>query len=129
MAKKVLFINNTRSLLLISGLLCRMGFEVDIVHSEDDGLFRLATGAYDAIIVQESPAMPSWTSCESIRELTRTPLIVISLNASTETCVRAINAGADYFLRKPFGPLEFLARINSLLQRNTARISAASTSE
>jgi len=49
--------------------------------------------------------------------MTITPIIVISPNASTETCVKAINAGADYFMRKPFGPLELLARIRSLLQR------------
>ncbi len=124
MAKKVLFFNNTRSLLLISGLLSRSGFEVDLVNDEDTGLLKLANGAYDIVIVQESPYLESWTICERIRSVTRIPLIVISLNASTETCVRAINAGADYFLRKSFGPLELLARINSLLQRNVIRPSA-----
>lgn len=125
MAKKVLFFNNTRSLLLISGLLSRSGFEVDLVNDEDTGLLKLANGAYDIVIVQESPYLESWTICERIRSVTRIPLIVISLNASTETCVRAINAGADYFLRKSFGPLELLARISSLLQRNVNKPSAS----
>ena len=121
MGKKVLFVNNIRSLLLISGLLSKMGYEVDLVHSADAGLFRLASQAYDIVVVLESPGVASWTICERIRSLASIPLIVISLNASTDTCVKAINAGADYFLRKPFGPLEFLARINSLLQRNSLR--------
>jgi two-component system response regulator VanR len=121
MGKKVLIVNNIRSLLLISGLLSRMGYEVDMVHSLDDGLAKLEEQTYDIIVVLESPAVASWTICERIRNLTGTPLIVISLNASTETCVKAINSGADYFLRKPFGPLEFLARINSLRQRTSAR--------
>lgn len=56
-------------------------------------------------------------TCEKLRRSTSIPLIVISYEASTETCVKAINAGADYFMRKPFGPLELHARINSLLQR------------
>ena len=95
---------------------------VDLVHDAvDTGLSHLEGQVYDIIIVLESPAVESWTICERIRALTGIPLIVISLNASTETCVRAINAGADCFLRKSFGPLEFLARINSLLQRNAAR--------
>jgi DNA-binding response OmpR family regulator len=118
MSKKVLFINNVRSLLLISGLLSRMGYEVDLTNSVDDGLSQLENQVYDIIVALESPGVESWTICERIRVLTDIPLIVISLNASTETCVRAINAGADYFLRKSFGPLEFLARVNSLLQRH-----------
>jgi DNA-binding response OmpR family regulator len=121
MGKKVLFINNIRSLLLISGLLSKMGYEVDLVHGADTGLLKLEEQTYDIVIVLESPAVESWPICERIRYLTSIPVIVISLNAGTETCVKAINSGADYFLRKPFGPLEFLARINSLLQRTPPR--------
>jgi DNA-binding response OmpR family regulator len=124
MGKKVLFINNVRSLLLISGLLSRMGYEVDLAHNADDGLLQLQNQGYDIVVVLESPNAESWTICERIRALTGIPLIVISLNASTETCVRAINAGADYFLRKSFGPLEFLARINCLLQRRRPGVSS-----
>ncbi len=98
-----------------------MGYEVDLVHSVDTGLFKLVNEAYDIVVVLDSPGVASWTICERIRSLSSIPLIVISLNASTDTCVKAINAGADYFMRKPFGPLEFLARINSLLQRNALR--------
>jgi DNA-binding response OmpR family regulator len=122
MPKKVLFINDVRSLLMISGLLTRIGFEVDLVHDVDTGVSRLNNHIYDIIILLESPAIESWPVCEMIRALTGAPLIVISQNATTETCVRAINAGADYFLRKSFGPLEFLARINSLLQRSASRL-------
>jgi DNA-binding response OmpR family regulator len=121
MGKNVLFINSARSLLLISGLLTKMGYEVDLESSVDAGLSRIRQQAYDIIILLESPAAASWAICQRIRSLTYVPLIVISLNASTETCVRAINSGADYFLRKPFGPLEFLARVNSLRQRSATR--------
>jgi DNA-binding response OmpR family regulator len=106
---------------MISGLLARTGHDVDQVPDLESGLERLEKQAYDVIILLESPAIESWPICQSIREMTDAPLIVISMNASTETCVKAINAGADYCLRNPFGPLEFLARINSLLQRTTSR--------
>jgi DNA-binding response OmpR family regulator len=128
MSKKVLFINDVRSLLLISELLSRMGYEVDLAHSVEAGLSQLENQAYDIVVVLESPGIESWAICERIRALTSTPIIVISLNASSESCVRAINAGADYFLRKSFGPLEFLARVNSLLQRNALRRSVSAIS-
>jgi DNA-binding response OmpR family regulator len=121
MNKKVLFINNVRSLLLISGLLSRMGYDVDLTDSVDDGLLRLEDQTYDIIITLISPNAESWTISERIRRLTGAPLLIISLNASAESSVKAINAGADYFLRKSFGPLELLARMNSLLQRQTTR--------
>lgn len=128
MGKKVLFINNVRSLLLISGLLSKMGYEVDLVHDIDEGLVDLEEQTYDIIILLENPVAESWALCTKIRQLTGAPLIVISLNASTETSVKAINAGADCFLRKPFGPQEFLARINSLLQRTSSHPSISITS-
>jgi len=121
MSKKVLFINDVRSLLLISGLLSRMGYDVDLENSADDGVSQLEKQDYDIIVVLENPSIESWKICERIRALTSIPLIVISLNASTEASVKAINAGADYFLRKSFGPQELLARMNALLERDAIR--------
>jgi DNA-binding response OmpR family regulator len=121
MRKKVLFILNVSTTSIVPELLARTGFRVDVACNSETGLQRLDAQAYDVIIFRESPLAESWLLCEKIRRLTTTPLIVISSNASTETCVKAINAGADYFMRKPFGPLELLARVNSLLQRTASR--------
>lgn len=115
--KKVLVIDNMASHSANYQLLIQEGHEVDMVHNPDAGLQKLENTAYDVIIARESQEARSWQLCEEIRHLSGMPLIVISANASADTCVRAINAGADYFLRKPFGPLEFLARVHSLLQR------------
>lgn len=117
MSKKVLFWDNTISHSTGSQLLIKEGYQVDMVPNADAGLRQLDAQAYDIIIVQESPEAESWQICERIRHLSDLPLIVISTNASADTCVKAIRAGADYFLRKPFGPLELIARVKSLLQR------------
>ncbi len=128
MNEKVLFINNVRSLLLISELLSRLGYDVDLASNAGEALEHLERQEYDIIIDLESPDAESWITCEKIRERTAAPLIVISLNASIQTCVKAINAGADYFLRKSFGPRELLTRMNSLLMRDTFRRSFAGDS-
>jgi len=117
MTKKVLYINNIGKHPTFSQLLTKEGYRVDTVHDVDVRRQQLHARDYDVIILQENPETESWQLCEEIRRLSDLPLIVISRSASTETCVRAINAGADYFLRKPFGPLEFVARVQSLLQR------------
>jgi DNA-binding response OmpR family regulator len=122
MGREVLFINNTPVDSLIPEPLSETGWRVDVVHDAETGLRLLDGRAYDLAIVLESPDAESWRLCQKIRNLTSIPLIVISASASTDTCVRAINAGADYFMRKPFGPLEFSARVSSLLQRTSARL-------
>ena len=121
MSKKVLFINNIAARSMIPELLARTGYRVDAVYDFDTGLGQLDAQAYDMAILLENPYSESWQLCEKIRKLTAIPLIVISSNASAETCVKAIHAGADYFMRKPFGPLELMARINSLFQRIPSR--------
>lgn len=121
MDKKVLFINNTGAASLVPGLLAGNGYGVDVAFDSETGLRHLVERSYDLAIVLESPAAESWHLCEKIRRLTGIPLIIISSNASTETCVKAISAGADYFMRKPFGPLELLARVGSLFQRTLSR--------
>ena len=121
MSKKVLFINNIVARSMIPEFLTRTGYRVDVVYDFDGGLRQLDAQAYDMAILLESPYSESWQLCEKLRKLTDIPLIVIGSNASAETCVKAINAGADYFMRKPFGPLELMARINSLFQRIPSR--------
>ena len=117
--KKVLVINNIVSQSTSYQLLLKEGYEVDVVYDSNVGLQQLDAQDYHIIIVQESHDAESWQICERIRHLSGMPIIIISANASAETCVKAINAGADYFMRKPFGPLEFLARVRSLLQRTS----------
>ena len=117
MDKKLLFINNVGAASLIPGLLVGNGYEVDGVSDSETGLRLLDERSYNLAMVLESPVAESWRLCEKIRGLTGIPLIVISANASTDTCVKAISAGADYFMRKSFGPLELLARVDSLFQR------------
>jgi DNA-binding response OmpR family regulator len=118
MNKKVLVINNTTSPISGAKLLIKEGYTVNVVHNSDEGLQQLDTQAYDIIILQENREAESWWLCEKIRHLSSLPLIVISQNASTDNCVKAINAGADYFLRKPFGPMELIARMQSLIYRS-----------
>ena len=117
MGKSVLFINTTCTQPASLEVLRKSGYRVDMVYNADIGLRQLDAKVYDAVILQESPEAESWRLCRKIRQVAATPLIVISNHASTEACVKAIKAGADFFMRKPFGPLEFSARLQSLLQR------------
>lgn len=117
MAKKVLFINKSSPASVIPEMLAGAGLEISEAYGEETALQRLTSEPYDLVILMENAAAEIWEHCRKIRNHAAAPLIVISSGASTETCIKAINAGADFFLRKPFGPLELMARINALFQR------------
>jgi two-component system, OmpR family, KDP operon response regulator KdpE len=56
-----------------------------------------------------------------IREWSDAPIIVISARGQEEDKVRALDAGADDYLTKPFGTGELLARIRVALRHASAR--------
>jgi DNA-binding response OmpR family regulator len=117
--KSILFIKSAGTPPASLTVLERDGFKVDTVYDTDSAMRRLEyQDCYDVVILQEAPSVESWQFCRDMRRVSSLPLIVISYNASTEVCVRAIKAGADFFLRKPFGYQELLARIRALLYRS-----------
>jgi two-component system KDP operon response regulator KdpE len=55
------------------------------------------------------------TSC--LRDWTRTPIIILSVQGDESKKIAALDAGADDYLTKPFGSGELLARIRAALRR------------
>jgi two-component system KDP operon response regulator KdpE len=53
----------------------------------------------------------------SLREWTKAPIIVLSAVGEEEEKVRALEAGADDYVTKPFGPRELVARLQAALRR------------
>jgi two-component system KDP operon response regulator KdpE len=66
------------------------------------------------------PDMDGVELCRRLREWTQMPLIVLSAVGEESAKVRALAAGADDYVTKPFGPRELIAR----LQANMRRIGA-----
>jgi two-component system, OmpR family, KDP operon response regulator KdpE len=53
----------------------------------------------------------------SIRSWSEMPILVLSAVGEEEEKVRALEAGADDYVTKPFGPKELVARLNAALRR------------
>jgi two-component system, OmpR family, KDP operon response regulator KdpE len=56
--------------------------------------------------------------CRSVREQYATPIIVLSARGAEGDKVRALDAGADDYVTKPFGAEELTARIRAALRRS-----------
>lgn len=64
------------------------------------------------------PDMDGVEVIERIREWSQVPIIVLSVREREDDKVKALDAGADDYLTKPFGVGELLARIRVALRRS-----------
>ena len=93
-------------------------FEVDAAESAKEALDRAAVRPPDAAIVDlVLPDGDGIEVCRSLREWTQMPIIVLSAVGEEDDKVRALEAGADDYVVKPFGPRELVARLEAALRR------------
>ena len=59
--------------------------------------------------------------CRRLREWSEMPIIVLSAVGDEDAKVRALAAGADDYVTKPFGPRELVARLQATLRRVAPR--------
>jgi two-component system KDP operon response regulator KdpE len=85
-----------------------------------------ATEALDAAALQAPDAaiidlvLPDGDGIEvtkKLREWTQAPILVLSAVGDEEQKVRALEAGADDYVTKPFSPRELVARLRAALRR------------
>jgi two-component system KDP operon response regulator KdpE len=73
----------------------------------------------DLIITDlQMPEMDGLQFCREIRKLSQVPLIVLSVRGDERTKVKALDAGADDYVTKPFGIDELMARVRAALRRS-----------
>jgi two-component system KDP operon response regulator KdpE len=73
-----------------------------------------------AIIDLVLPDMDGVEVCRRLREWTEIPIIVLSAVGEEDAKVRALAAGADDYVTKPFGPRELVARLKAVLRRSAS---------
>src|SRR5262245_15473969 len=98
------------------------GYVVRAVPNGPSALAAAQDARPDAVVVDLAmPRMDGVEVIERLRTWTRIPIIVLSAHTDEANKVRALDAGADDFVDKPFGNEELLARIRSALRREQAR--------
>ena len=107
---------------LLTSALQREDCEVTCVDDGESGLREALTGLFDALVVDIMlPKLDGLSMVRSMRTQGQTcPVIMLSARGEVEQRVEGLDAGADDYLPKPFAMSELLARLRSLLRRNTA---------
>jgi two-component system, OmpR family, KDP operon response regulator KdpE len=94
------------------------GFEVIETADAEEALDAASVNPPDAAIIDLIlPDGDGVEVCRSIREWSEMPILVLSAVGEEEQKVRALEAGADDYVTKPFGPRELIARLNAALRR------------
>ena len=95
------------------------GFDVEVVYDGEDGTEYAETGIYDLLIMDVM--MPKLNGYQMARQVRHrrvtTPILMLTAKSETQDRIEGLNAGADYYLTKPFDNMELLACINALLRR------------
>lgn len=116
---KILVIEDEKLLAdAIKALLESKGFCVEAVYDGQTGADYAELGVYDLLILDVMmPGLDGYAVARQVRaKRCARPILMLTARAAVEDRIEGLNAGADYYLTKPFDTRELLACINALLQ-------------
>lgn len=125
MSTRVLVVDDEREVRTAVGRgLELMGYEIDVAGDGIEGVSKVNTWCPDVVLLDLAmPRMGGLSAIEQIRIWSKVPIIVLSVMGEETDKVRALEAGADDYLTKPFGLQELHARIRVALRHaGTQRI-------
>lgn len=94
------------------------GYDVTVANDGDAALKTLQEWNPDLIITDLSmPKMSGIELCETVRDSSQIPIIVLSVRGEDKSKIEALDKGADDYVTKPFSINELLARIRANLRR------------
>ncbi len=98
------------------------GYAVDVALTGTDGEWFATENEYDALVLDVMlPGLPGDELCSRLRAAGNwAPILILTARAGPEEEARALDAGADDFLAKPFSFVVLMARIRALLRRGAA---------
>ncbi len=93
------------------------GYRVLQAGTGQEGLERLATEAVDLVILDIGlPDREGHEVLAELRQWSQVPVIMLTVRAGEAEKVRALDAGANDYVTKPFGTQELMARVRMLLR-------------
>ena len=108
----------------LADILNDFGYNTNISYDGMDGLEIAKCGIHDAIILDVM--LPSITGYEILAHLRNahilTPVLILTAKSELSDRVKGLDAGADYYLTKPFENEELLACLRTILRKTANTI-------
>lgn len=98
--------------------LSAQGYSIVEARDGQGALEKLRTGRADLVLLDMNmPIMDGLETCREIRRSSNVSIIMLTVRNTEKDKVRALDAGADDYVVKPFGIQELLARVRAVLRR------------
>lgn len=102
---------------IVKAYLEKDGYEVKTADTGQKALSKLKEG-FDLIILDLMlPDMDGEDICQTVREDSDIPIIMLTARSEEEDRIRGLVIGADDYVVKPFSPRELVARVKAHLRR------------
>ena len=105
-------------------LLEGQNYQVDTVYDGEMGAEYALLGIYDLLILDVMmPKLDGYQVASQVRARhCGTPILMLTAKSQLDDRIQGLDAGADYYLTKPFDSRELLACINALLRRQGGEV-------
>ena len=117
---KLLIVDDERAIVdMMTTVLKKEGFlHIDHAYNGENALEACKQTTYDLILLDiMMPGLSGLQICPFIRQTTTAPILFITAKSSDLDVLTGFAVGGDDYIRKPFNPLEVVARIRAQLQR------------
>lgn len=103
----------------LDALFCGQGFETQTASNGEEALDAVADGGFDLVVLDlMMPRIDGLTVLRRMRAAgDDTPVLVLTAKGAEDDIVAGLEAGADDYVKKPFGLRELVARARGLLRR------------
>lgn len=103
---------------LMAEFFAARGLALTVVTHGGRGLEAALAGGHDLVILDVMlPGLDGFALLRQLRKRGTVPVIMLTARAAEPDRVAGLDAGADDYLTKPFGPDELLARVRAVLRR------------
>lgn len=102
-------------------ILEKNNYSADAVHNGFDALDYIASGNYDALILDiMMPKLNGIAVLKKLREVGNgIPVLILTARSEVDDKVLGLDSGANYYLTKPFDTKELLATIRAITRGST----------
>lgn len=118
--KKILLIDDDPEFLKLTSLIFeKAGAQVFTAQDGLEGISKMFTHRPNLIILDVMmPGQNGFEVCQRIRQITKTPLIMLTALNNEKEILQGLEVGADDFLTKPFNSEILLARARLIMRRS-----------
>lgn len=96
----------------------RAGYTVALAHDGPAALEVFDREQPDLVVLDWGlPGLDGLEVCQRLRATSRVPILMLTVRKTDDDVVKALEAGADEYVTKPFSPRQLVARVNALVRR------------